>query len=118
MKKYRLIKNSLLFCSCFLILLSCTKGETYKQNFEKNIDKYVEACIPAFIAKGVDTITAKQVCRCIMETSFEIDSTIFSKRFSENKLNIDSLINLHMSDYDNKCGILKLKQLSEEVQNQ
>lgn len=107
MKKNILILNILLFCA--LILLSCTKRETHKQNFEKNIDKYVDVCIPAFIAKGIDTITAKQVCRCIMETSFQVDSTIFSKQFSENKQKIDSLINLHMADFDDKCGISKLR---------
>lgn len=115
MKKHLLIINILTISS--LILLSCKKRENYRENFEKYIDKNIEACILPFIAKGVDTITAKQVCRCLMETSFELDSTIFSKKFSENKQKIDSLINLHMAEIDDKCGISKLKQLTEKVQN-
>lgn len=76
------------FIACLLSvsLFSCTqkkKQTNTKELFEKHYVINIKACAAPFIAKGVDTATAESICACLMETVYQLDSTVFLLDASE-----------------------------------
>ena len=98
-----------------LLFLSCGRGKTNRQLFEENLDKYVEACIPTFVEKGADTVSARGFCRCIMEKAYTIDSSLFVREFSiENRAYAEELLDKHSDEFFNECGPLIQQFLPKE----
>ena len=87
----------------FSLLLSCNNSKTKKQEFEENLDKYIESCIPPFIEKGADTLSAKGLCLCLMEKMFAMDSTIFTKSMQKDKNELNDIVNKYSAEFIEEC---------------
>ncbi|WP_080902595.1 hypothetical protein [Parabacteroides sp. Marseille-P3160] len=60
---------SLLLLSLFNI--SCIeKKKNYKDEFDRSIDKNMNSCISILVANQYDSIKAREICSCMLETAF------------------------------------------------
>lgn len=51
-----------------ICLYSCSEKKTYRQQYEENLESNIEYCMQPFLAKGVDSLTARKVCQCMLST--------------------------------------------------
>lgn len=64
----------------------CGSKKSNRQLFLESLEKNIDACAAPIIAqKGVDTLTARSVCRCMLEFQYEKDSTFFLMSEAEYK---------------------------------
>lgn len=84
-------------------MFSCGERKSNRQLFEDNLDKYVESCAPAFIQKGVDSSSARTICKCIMEKMYSLDSTFFKK----SRVDIDKILESNPSEFDDCINLYK-----------
>ena len=99
------MKKILLIC---LVLASFVCGCNNKKEsntvlFEKHLDKNVAAFVKVMAERGVDTIQAKEYCRCLFTQLYSIDSTFFNLPNDS----INRLIDEHSLLIEKKCGNLK-----------
>lgn len=59
------------------LFISCGEHKTNRQLFEENFDYQVAASIHVLIERGIDTASARNICSCLLEKLYIIDSTFF-----------------------------------------
>lgn len=90
---------TILFLLAMCLFVSCKERKTRAQVFEENLDKNVEACALPLISKGVDTIAAREFCRCALGKIFAADSMFLEKSIPESEAMFDS----YSSDFLKEC---------------
>ena len=98
MKRYLFVLLALLF-----LPWACKEKTSYKQEFDNYFDKNVQACMKPFLIRGVDSAASKEVCECVLNKLFELDSTAFSSQLDTARMNVfNELVNKHMDEFQ-KC---------------
>ncbi|MDR0832656.1 MAG: hypothetical protein LBN93_00460 [Candidatus Symbiothrix sp.] len=74
MKMFKFIKISLVF---FVLLFGCTK-KTHQSSYFEQRDTNIAACVSAMIAQGIDSIEAEELCPCLLDVAYSMDSTFIT----------------------------------------
>ncbi|MDR0891770.1 MAG: hypothetical protein LBN24_04070 [Mediterranea sp.] len=91
------MKKLLLTGALFLAFAGCSNRakESNKATFEKYYGVNLERCVDAMrLNKNIDSITAAEVCSCMIHRIYEIDSTALSMNGEE----VTTLVRKHAAE--------------------
>lgn len=98
-----------------MLLFSCGERKSSRVKFEENLNHYIEACVPSFIEKGIDSVSARDFCICILEKAYDVDSSFFEKDyFKDNTSYVEEVISKHSKEIQDECGSLLNTYLPSE----
>lgn len=84
----------------------CKSPKSNRQLFLENLEKNIDICAEPIINKGVDTATARRICRCMLEFQYEKDSTFM--QMSEEEYN--QFIKTYGDEMLERCGDIQTKE--------
>ncbi len=76
MKKY-------IYLFSIFFLLNCKERNMNSVKFEQYRTKNIETCVSTLITMGIDSITAKERCTCMIDVAYSIDSSFVNKNEEE-----------------------------------
>lgn len=92
------MKNILLPLLLLTTLGACKNNPSNQELFERHYQKNVDGCVYAMLKADIDSLEAVRKCECMINTTYEIDSTFvkmnnreLSAFMEENRAVIDSL---------------------------
>ncbi len=69
-------KIVVLFLICAIFFgCRCKKTETSKDLFEKHYEKNIKVCMDVMTKSGRDSIKARELCSCMLQTAYNIDTS-------------------------------------------
>ncbi|MCD8186506.1 MAG: hypothetical protein LUD68_08720 [Rikenellaceae bacterium] len=82
------MKSLFILSLLMLSFVSCTNSLSERAKFESGLEQMIEDCtrplleISARSSTPLDSITARNICRCCFEKMYRTDSTYFRKSFT------------------------------------
>lgn len=96
----KILKIFIVFTVCFL---SCGKSPKNQVAFDKYRDVNISKCMDVLLVAGHDSIEAKEICTCLIDVTYSIDSTFYRMNEEERK----SFFNLHRSRIEFVCDSIR-----------